>query len=188
MPFITILPVVGRSKPAISRNVVVLPHPDGPNRVRNSPSLTCKSISSKTLFAPKNFVTFFSSNRGALGRDIGKIPEGLYPGDYLIPVGRALAERDGGKWLDKPESEWLKEFRTFAIDKMMDLIRDDLAALGIKFDVFSSERALVEAGKVDEVIEFLRGKGLIYEGVLEPPKGKIVEDYEPHPQTAEKPY
>ena len=72
----------------------------------------------------------------ALGRDIGKIPEGLYPGDYLIPVGRALAERDGGKWLDKPESEWLKEFRTFAIDKMMDLIRDDLAALGIKFDVF----------------------------------------------------
>lgn len=119
----------------------------------------------------------------ALGEDIGKIPEGLYPGDYLIPVGKALAERDGGKWLNKPESEWLKEFRTFAIDKMMDMIRADLAALGIKFDVFSSERALVESGKIDEVIEFLRAKGLIYEGVLEPPKGKIVEDYEPHPQT-----
>ncbi|HAW34318.1 MAG TPA: arginine--tRNA ligase [Alphaproteobacteria bacterium] len=119
----------------------------------------------------------------ALGENIGKIPEGLYPGDYLIPVGRALAERDGEKWLSKPESEWLKDFRAFAIDRMMDMIRDDLAALGIKFDVFSSERALVEAGKVDEVIEFLRAKGLIYEGVLEPPKGKIVEDYEPHPQT-----
>lgn len=119
----------------------------------------------------------------ALGENIGKIPEGLYPGDYLIPVGRALAERDGEKWLNKPESEWLKDFRAFAIDRMMDMIRDDLAALGIKFDVFSSERALVEAGKVDEVIEFLRAKGLIYEGVLEPPKGKIVEDYEPHPQT-----
>lgn len=119
----------------------------------------------------------------ALGENIGKIPEGLYPGDYLIPVGRALAERDGEKWLNKPESEWLKDFRAFAIDRMMDMIRDDLAALGIKFDVFSSERALVEAGKVDEVIEFLRAKGLIYEGVLEPPKGKIVEDYEPRPQT-----
>ncbi len=119
----------------------------------------------------------------ALGFDIGEIPEGYYPGLYLIPVGKALAERDGRKWLDKPEEEWLVPVRAFAIGKMMDLIRDDLAALGIVFDVFSSERALVEAGKIDEVVDFLRSKDLVYEGVLEPPKGKVVEDYEPHPQT-----
>lgn len=121
--------------------------------------------------------------REALGEDIGKIPEGLYPGEYLIPVGRELAGKDGKKWLDKPEEEWLAYFRGFAINKMMDMIRDDLAALGIKFDVFSSERALVESGKVEEVIDFLRAKGLIYEGVLEPPKGKLPDDWEPRPQT-----
>ncbi len=125
----------------------------------------------------------FLRYKEALGENIGAIPEGLYPGAYLIPVGKALAEKYGKVWLDKPEAEWLSVFRAFAIEKMMDMIRDDLAALGIKFDVFSSERALVEAGKIDEVIEFLRAKGLVYEGVLEPPKGKIVEDYEPHPQT-----
>lgn len=125
----------------------------------------------------------FLRYKEALGENIGAIPEGLYPGAYLIPVGKALAEKYGNAWTDKPEAEWLPVFRAFAIEKMMDMIRDDLAALGIKFDVFSSERALVEAGKVDEVIEFLRSKGLIYEGVLEPPKGKVVEDYEPHPQT-----
>ena len=125
----------------------------------------------------------FLRYKEALGENIGAIPEGLYPGAYLIPVGKALAEKYGNAWAGKPESEWLPVFRAFAIEKMMDMIRDDLAALGIKFDVFSSERALVEAGKVDEVIEFLRAKGLIYEGVLEPPKGKVVEDYEPHPQT-----
>lgn len=121
--------------------------------------------------------------REALGEEIGKIPEGLYPGEYLIPVGRELAGKDGKKWLDKPEEEWLAYFRGFAINKMMDMIRDDLAALGIKFDVFSSERALVESGKVEEVIDFLRAKGLIYEGVLEPPKGKLPDDWEPRPQT-----
>ncbi|MGN1078826.1 MAG: arginine--tRNA ligase [Alphaproteobacteria bacterium] len=121
--------------------------------------------------------------REALGEDIGKIPEGLYPGEYLIPVGRELAGKDGQKWLDKPEEEWLAYFRGFAINKMMDMIRDDLAALGIQFDVFSSERALVESGKVEEVIDFLRAKGLIYEGVLEPPKGKLPDDWEPRPQT-----
>lgn len=121
--------------------------------------------------------------REALGEEIGKIPEGLYPGEYLIAVGKELAEKDGPKWLNKPEEDWLAYFRGFAINKMMDMIRDDLAALGIKFDVFSSERALVESGKVEEVIEFLRGKGLIYEGVLEPPKGKLPDDWEPRPQT-----
>lgn len=125
----------------------------------------------------------FLRYKEALGEDIGQIPEGLYPGDYLIPVGKALADRDGKKWLDKDETEWLAYFRTFAIDKMMDMIRDDLAALGIKFDVFSSERALVENGKIDEVIDFLNAKGLIYEGVLEPPKGKLPDDWEARPQT-----
>ena len=94
--------------------------------------------------------------REALGEDIGKIPEGLYPGEYLIPVGKELAEKDGEKWLNKPEEEWLAYFRGFAINKMMDMIRSDLAALGITFDVFSSERALVESGKVEDVCEFLR--------------------------------
>ncbi len=119
----------------------------------------------------------------ALGQYIGTIPEGLYPGDYLIPVGQALAKYEGDRWLDRPESEWLPLFRTYAINAMLDMIRDDLAALGIRFDVFSSERKLVEAGKVEGVIEFLREKGLIYEGVLEPPKGKMPDDWEARPQT-----
>ena len=121
--------------------------------------------------------------REALGEDVGAIPEGLYPGDYLIPVGRALAGREGDKWLGKPESEWLPLFRSYTIEAMLDMIRDDLAALGIKFDVFSSERKLVEAGKVAGVIDFLRAQGLIYEGVLEPPKGKLPDDWEARPQT-----
>jgi arginyl-tRNA synthetase len=121
--------------------------------------------------------------REALGERIGAIPEGLYPGEYLIPVGRDLAERDGDRWLDAPEEEWLPELRGHAIDAMMALIRDDLAALGVRHDVFSSERALVDAGKVDEAFDYLAGEGLIYTGVLEPPKGKKPEDWEPRPQT-----
>lgn len=119
----------------------------------------------------------------ALGQNIGTIPEGLYPGDYLIPVGKALAESEGDRWADRPESEWLPVFRAYTINAMLDMIRDDLAALGIRFNVFSSERKLVEAGKVEGVIEFLREKGLIYEGVLEPPKGKMPDDWEARPQT-----
>src|SRR5258707_5430630 len=84
--------------------------------------------------------------REALGEDIGSIPEGLYPGDYLKPVGDALAKRDGPKWLSRPESEWLAPVRDFAIAAMMDLIRDDLAALGVRHDVFFSERSLIETG------------------------------------------
>jgi arginyl-tRNA synthetase len=119
----------------------------------------------------------------ALGRDIGEIPPGLYPGDYLKDVGAALAERDGERWLDRPEAEWLDEVRVFAVGAMMDLIRRDLARLGIHQEVFSSERALVEAGGVEAVLETLEGYGLIYTGVLEPPKGKAPEDWEPRPQT-----
>lgn len=119
----------------------------------------------------------------ALGRDIGEIPEGLYPGDYLKPIGRELAEINGDKWLDAPESAWLSEVREFVIDAMMALIREDLAALGVHQDVFSSERKLVEAGKVDDVFETLERRGLLYTGVLEPPKGKMPDDWEPRPQT-----
>jgi len=121
--------------------------------------------------------------REALGEDIGAIPEGLYPGDYLKPVGATLAKEDGKRWLEAAEDEWLPAIRAKAIDAMMDLIRDDLAALGIKHDVFTSERAMVAAGKVEEALKALDARGLIYTGTLEPPKGKTPDDWEPRPQT-----
>jgi arginyl-tRNA synthetase len=119
----------------------------------------------------------------ALGRDIGEIPEGLYPGDYLKEVGAALAERHGAALLDKPEQDWLAEVRGFAIDAMMTMIRSDLASLGVEQEVFSSERDLVEAGGVEAVLDTLEAQGLLYTGVLEPPKGKRPDDWEPRPQT-----
>ena len=119
----------------------------------------------------------------ALGLGAAEIPSGLYPGEYLKDVGAALAARDGKKWLNQPEAVWLPEIRRFAIDAMMDLIRSDLAELGIHQSVFSSERALVEAGAVDAVEETLQRRGLFYVGTLEPAKGKLPEDYEPRPQT-----
>lgn len=125
----------------------------------------------------------FLRYREALGEAIGEIPEGLYPGDYLKAVGEALAQRDGDRWRDAPDDEWLPAVRKFAIDSMMDLVRDDLAALGVGFDIFSSERSLVEQGKVDDVLDGLTGRGLIYTGTLEPPKGKKPDDWEPRPQT-----
>jgi len=121
--------------------------------------------------------------REALGEAIGDIPEGLYPGDYLKPAAEALAARDGAKWKDAPEAEWLPAFRAFAVEQMMGMIRDDLASLGVKHDAFTSERGLVEGGKVDEALAFLAARGLIYEGVLEPPKGKLPDDWEPREQT-----
>jgi arginyl-tRNA synthetase len=120
--------------------------------------------------------------REALGETIDAIPEGLYPGEYLIETGKALAARDGRKWLDKPEAEWLPALREFAVAEMMTLIRDDLAALGIEFDRFSSERALTQAGAIDKAIGVLEDRGLVYIGVLEPPKGKLPDDWEPRPQ------
>lgn len=125
----------------------------------------------------------FLRYREALGETLDAIPEGLYPGDYLIPVGKTMAERDGSKWRDKPESQWLPVFRQTAIEAMLELIRSDLNMMGVKHDVFFSERALVEKGGVDAAQKFLEGKGLVYEGVLEPPKGKLPDDWEPRPQT-----
>lgn len=120
--------------------------------------------------------------REALGQEIGEIPEGLYPGDYLAPVGRALAEKFGGRWLDQPEETWLEPVRQEAAAAMMTLIKADLAALGIAHDVFSSELALHESEQVAGAIEVLRSKGLIYTGVLEPPKGKKPADWRPREQ------
>ncbi len=120
--------------------------------------------------------------REALGEDIGDIPPGLYPGEYLKPVGAALAERYGKELLNKPEEEWLPLVRDFAIEKMMELIREDLAALGITHEVFFSERSLHESGAIEETIRELQEKGLVYVGQLPPPKGKPPEDWEPREQ------
>ncbi|VWX58802.1 Arginine--tRNA ligase [Sphingorhabdus sp. 109] len=114
----------------------------------------------------------------ALGEDIGTIPEGLYPGDYLKPVGEALAAEFGEKYKDAAEADWLLTFRKAAVAKMMDMIRSDLAMLGIRHDVFSSEAELHEAGKADAAEAELRSRDLVYDGVLEQPKGKVIDDWE----------
>jgi len=121
--------------------------------------------------------------REALGEDIGDIPEGLYPGDYLKVVGEALAKQMGDKWLDAGEDVWLGEIRTLATSMMMDGVRQDLEALGVHFDVFTSEKSLIEVGAVDQALDHLEKMGLIYTGVLEPPKGKPPDDWEPREQT-----
>jgi arginyl-tRNA synthetase len=127
----------------------------------------------------------FLRYREALGQAIGDIPDGLYPGDYLKPVGRALASEYGDKLLAMPESEWLPLVRTRAVAMMMEAIKGDLAALNIRHDVFFSERSLIEgaSNRVAETIDFLRAKGDIYEGRLPPPKGAAIEDYEDREQT-----
>ena len=112
-----------------------------------------------------------------------EIREGLYPGDYLIPVGEALKARYGASLLDKGEQYWLKDIRDFATEMMMAEIRADLALLGVEMDVYSSEKSLYGTGKIEAALQALRDKGLIYEGVLEPPKGKTPEDWEPRQQT-----
>ncbi len=109
-------------------------------------------------------------------------PEGFYPGDYLKQTGRRLFERDGERWLNKAEAVWLRPLREFAVAEMMALIRDDLAALGIAFDRFSSELELTRAGAIEKALAVLEERGLIYTGVLEPPKGKLPDDWEPRPQ------
>lgn len=112
-----------------------------------------------------------------------EIREGLYPGDYLIPVGEALKARFGDSLLDKGEPYWLAEVREIATDLMMTEIKGDLAALGVSMDVYSSEKALYGTGQIEAAIKTLRDMDLIYEGTLEPPKGKEPEDWEPRVQT-----
>jgi arginyl-tRNA synthetase len=108
--------------------------------------------------------------------------EGLYPGDYLVHIGELLKDTYAGKFVNAPESEWIDIFRKFTIDQMMLSIKEDLLALGVHMDVFTSERALVEANGVIKAVEFLEKQGDIYTGVLEKPKGHDVEDWEPRPQ------
>ncbi|MCA3509761.1 MAG: arginine--tRNA ligase [Rhodobacter sp.] len=112
-----------------------------------------------------------------------EIREGLYPGDYLVPVGEALKARFGASLLDKDEQDWLAPVRDFATGMMMDMIRDDLALLGVTMDVYSSEKALYGTGRIEAAINRLRSLDLIYEGTLDPPKGKTPEDWEPRRQT-----
>jgi len=121
--------------------------------------------------------------REALGEDIGEIPEGLYPGDYLVPVGHALAAEFGDRYAKAPESEWLDPFREKTVAAMMDMIRADLALLGIHHAVFASEAAVQKAGRVDAALDRLRAEGLVYQGTLEPPKGELPDDWEPTEMT-----
>ena len=121
--------------------------------------------------------------REALGDHIEKIPEGLYPGEYLKEVGAAIAKRDGARWIDKPEADWLPEMRAFAISALMAEIKTDLETLGVHIDVYSSERALVDSGAVDRAFQELARQDLIYQGRLEPPKGKAPDDWEDREQT-----
>ncbi|HKL45416.1 MAG TPA: arginine--tRNA ligase [Roseovarius sp.] len=109
--------------------------------------------------------------------------DGTYPGDYLIAVGEALKNEVGDAYVDQPEAVWLAEVRSFATEAMMELIREDLKALGVEMDVFFSEKSLYGTGLIEEALKALEDKGLLYEGVLEPPKGKTPEDWEPRQQT-----
>ncbi|MDG2230595.1 MAG: arginine--tRNA ligase [Paracoccaceae bacterium] len=118
----------------------------------------------------------------AHGREVA-FEDGTYPGDYLISVGQALKDKVGAEFIDKDEQLWLGEVREFAATAMMDMIREDLALLGVKMDHFFSEKSLYGTGRIESAIDKLRAKGLIYEGVLEPPKGKKPEDWEPREQT-----
>ncbi len=113
------------------------------------------------------------------GEGVGEIPEGLYPGDYLVPVGQALAAEFGNTYAAAPEAEWLDLFRTRAVAAMMVMIRADLALLGIHHDLFSSEAELQAAGKPAEAEAWLRAHDLVYDGELEAPKGKMLDDWEP---------
>jgi arginyl-tRNA synthetase len=117
--------------------------------------------------------------RENLGENIGEIPEGLYPGDYLKPVGAILAAEYGAKFVDAPESEWLEPFKRKTVAAMIELIKHDLGLLGIHHDIFASEAKLQASGGVDAALETLRSKGLVYEGLLEAPKGETPEDWEP---------
>ena len=117
--------------------------------------------------------------REALGEDVGEIPDGMYPGDYLKPIGVQLAAEFGDRFAQAPESEWLQLFRERAVASMLDLIRHDLALLNIRHDLFASEAELQRSGAVDRALETLRSKDLVYEGLLEAPKGQTPEDWEP---------
>ena len=116
--------------------------------------------------------------REALGEDVGPIPDGLYPGDYLVPVGEALAAEFGTRYATATEEEWLALFRARAVAAMLDLIRADLAQLGIHHDVFTSEARLLSEGKPQAAEAILRARDLVYDGTLEAPKGQADDEWE----------
>ena len=118
----------------------------------------------------------------AHGQDVA-FADGTYPGDYLIAVGETLKAKVGDAYVDKAEEVWLADVRAFSTQAMMELIREDLSALGVKMDRFFSEKSLYNTGLIEAALDDLREKGLIYEGVLEPPKGKKPDDWEPREQT-----
>ncbi|MGH1425630.1 MAG: arginine--tRNA ligase [Pseudooceanicola sp.] len=112
-----------------------------------------------------------------------EFPDGTYPGDYLIKVGQDLKDKVGDAYVGQGEDVWLDQVRSFSTDAMMDLIREDLSQLGVKMDVFYSEKSLYGTGRIEEALKTLEDKGLIYDGTLDPPKGKLPEDWEPREQT-----
>jgi arginyl-tRNA synthetase len=118
----------------------------------------------------------------ALGQAPAEPPEGWYPGDYLVPLAQKLVEQDGDRWRYATEPDWLPVFRSRATDEMMALIRDDLESLGVRFDVFTSEAALSAAGRIQDALEELDRQDLLYTGTLPPPRGKLLDDWEPKPQ------
>ena len=117
------------------------------------------------------------------GEEFNGIPEGFYPGEYLVPVAEALHRVHAESLLKQERAQWLPIIRDYTIEAVMEMVKDDLAVIGIKHDVFTSERAITEAGEVEDAMNILSKKGLLYEGVLEPPKGKTPDDWEPRPQT-----
>ena len=126
--------------------------------------------------------SIFLRYQEAFGKEV-VFEEGTYPGDYLIPIAKRLKEKVGDLYLNKPEDNWLPELRNFAVEAMMNLIRSDLDLLGIEMDTFFSEKSLYGSGKIEAALDRLRDNGLIYKGVLEPPKGKKTDDWEPREQT-----
>ena len=121
--------------------------------------------------------------REALGEKMESPPEGYYPGAYLVPVGEALAKKFGDVWRDAAEADWLEPVREFAVAAMMEEIRADLASLGVEMDNYVSERALEASGRIEQTVGELEARGLVYEGVLERPKGVKAEEWEPRRQT-----
>ncbi len=123
--------------------------------------------------------TAYLRYREALGEDIGAIPEGLYPGEYMKDVAQAMVARDGKQWLGVAETAWAPAMRDFAVEYIMQMIRSDLDLIGIHHDVFSNERVMIEDGTLEKSFKTLMDKGLIYQGTLPPPKGKEMEGWEP---------
>jgi arginyl-tRNA synthetase len=126
--------------------------------------------------------TAYLRYREALGEDIGEIPDGMYPGEYMKDLASALVERDGDKWLDLPEEQWIDPIREFAVEYIMVMIREDLRLIGIKHDVFTNEREIVE-NVLPQAFKFLEDRDLVYTGTLPPPRGKEMDDWEPVPLT-----